>query len=156
LPFQPAIGVLKGATMSSAKPSASIITKGFWLAGAYNVLGVLFFSKLFTNTLLSSLDPAVFSWLGLLAIVLWGLAYASVANAYPSVPYLVLVFFVEKMVYTVTWLAWLVRNGDALPSLYSESPLTAVFFSIYGAGDLAFGLFFLWVAIHVFSGRNAA
>lgn len=132
--------------MSPPEHSTTMIAKGFWLASAYNVLGVLVFSKLFTNTLLSSLDPTVFSWPGLVSILLWGAAYASVAKSYRSVPYLVLVFFVEKMIYAVTWLTWLARNGGTLPSLYSESPLTAVFFSIYGAGDFVFGLFFLWVA----------
>jgi hypothetical protein len=125
----------------------SIITRVFWLAGAYNVLGVLFFSKLLTNTLLTSLDPAVFSWLGLVGIMLWGLAYASVAKTYQFVPRTVLVFFCVKMIYTVTWLKWLLENGQTLPSLYSESPLTAVFYSIYGGGDFIFGLFFLWVAV---------
>ena len=133
--------------MSSTEHSPPIIAKGFWLASAYNVLGILVFSKLFTNTLLSSLDPTVFSRLGLVSILLWGFAYASVARSHRSVPYLVLVFFVEKMIYVTTWLTWLGRNGAKLPSLYSESPLTAVFFSIYGAGDFVFGLFFLWVAI---------
>jgi len=124
-----------------------VITKGFWLAGAYNILGVLGFSKLFTNSLLSSLDPAVFSWLGLVAVMLWGLAYCSVARSYQSVPNLLLVFVVEKMIYTTTWLLWLIRNGSTLPALFSESPLTATYYSIYGAGDFLFGLFFLWVAI---------
>jgi hypothetical protein len=124
-----------------------VITKGFWLAGAYNIFGVLFFSKLFTNSLLSSLDPAVFSWLGLVAVMLWGLAYCSVAGSYQSVPYLLLVFVLEKMIYTVTWLTWLIKNGSSLPALFSESPLTATYYSIYGAGDFLFGLFFLWVVI---------
>jgi hypothetical protein len=122
-----------------------VITKGFWLAGAYNVFGVLVFSKLLTNSLLSSLDPAVFSWLGLVAVMLWGLAYSSVARSYRAVPYLLLVFFVEKMIYTMTWITWLTRNGGTLPELFSESPLTATYYSIYGAGDFIFGLFFLWV-----------
>ena len=125
----------------------SVITKVFWLAGAYNIFGVLVFSKLFTNSLLSSLDPAVFSWLGLVAVILWGLAYCSVATSYHSVPYLLWVFFIEKMIYTVTWLTWLARNGSTLPALFSESPLTATYYSIYGAGDLVFGLFFLWLVI---------
>lgn len=123
----------------------SVTTKIFWLAGAYNIFGVLVFSKFFTNSLLSSLDPAVFSWLGLVAVMLWGLAYCSVATSYHSVPYLLLVFFIEKMIYTVTWLRWLIRNGSTLPALFSESPLTATYYSIYGAGDLIFGLFFLWL-----------
>ena len=133
-----------------------MITKLFWMAGAYNVLGVLLFSKVFTNRLLASLDPVVCSWLGLVSIVLWGFAYASVARSYPTVPCLLLVFFVEKMIYTTTWLIWLIKNRDRLPSLFSESPLTAIFFSTYGAGDFVFGLFFLWVAIKTLSKREVA
>lgn len=36
-----------------------LITKGFWLAGAYNVFGMLLFSQLFMNPLLAAIDPAV-------------------------------------------------------------------------------------------------
>ena len=140
--------------MSHDERSNSIITKVFWVAGAFNVIGVLVFSKFFTNSLLSSLDPAVFSWLGLVAVMLWGFANWSVARSYPFVPYLLLVFFVEKMIYTLTWVRWLIKNGHTLPSLFSESPLTATFYSIYGAGDFAFGLFFLWVAIKVLQKRE--
>jgi hypothetical protein len=141
--------------LPSGHPKAAV-TKVFWLAGAYNILGVLLFSKLFTNSLLSSLDPAVFSWLGLVAVMLWGLAYCSVAKAYPSVPYLLLVFVVEKAIYTTTWLRWLIRNGSTLPALFSESPLTATYYSIYGAGDFIFGLFFLWVFLKSRQNRKAA
>ena len=133
--------------MSQNERAYSIINNVFLFAGAFNVFGVLVFSKFFTNLLLSSLDPAVFSWLGLVAVMLWGFAYCSVARSYPFVPYLLLVFFVEKMIYTLTWVRWLIKNGHTLPSLFSESPLTATFYSIYGAGDFAFGLFFLWVAL---------
>lgn len=136
--------------------SSSFITKVFWLAGAYNIFGVLLFSKLFTNSLLSSLDPAVFSWLGLVAVMLWGLAYCSVAKSYPSVPYLLLVFVAEKTIYTIAWLKWLIRNGSTLPALFSESPLTATYYSIYGAGDFIFGLFFLWVVLKGRQNRKGA
>jgi hypothetical protein len=132
----------------------SIISKGFWAAGAYNITGALLFSKFFTNTLLTSLDPVVFSWLGLVSIILWGMAYISVAKSYPFVPYLLLVFFVEKMIYTATWLHWLVKNGSTLPSLFSESPLTAICFAVYGSGDFAFGLFFLWLAMKILRERQ--
>jgi hypothetical protein len=123
------------------------ITKVFWAAGAYNITGAMVFSALFTNILLTSLDPVVFSWLGLVSIILWGCAYLSVAKSYAAVPLLLLVFFVEKMIYTATWLGWLAKNGGSLPALFSESPLTATCFLIYGGGDFAFGVFFLWLAI---------
>jgi hypothetical protein len=72
------------------------------------------------------------------------------------VPYLVLVFFGEKMLYTAAWLAWLARNGDTLPSLFDESPLTAAAYASYGAADFAFGLFFLWAALRGFRKRETA
>ena len=143
--------------MTYATLSDRAITRGFVLAGAANVFGMLVVSKLFTNSLLNSTDPAVFSWLGQVAIVLWGLAYWAVAQPFRHVPYLVMVFFIEKMVYTVSWLLWLVQKGQSLTSIASESLTTAVFFGMYGAGDLAFGLFFGWVALKVLrEGRRSA
>ena len=142
--------------MKYATLSDRAITRGFILAGAVNVFGMLVVSKLFTNSLLNSNDPAVFSWLGQVAIVLWGLAYWAVAQPFRFVPYLVIVFFIEKMVYTAGWLLWLVQKGDLLTHVASESLMTALFFGMYGAGDLAFGLFFGWVALNVLkSGRNS-
>jgi hypothetical protein len=133
-----------------------LVVKGFWLAGAYNIFGVLIVSKFFTNSLLSFLDPAVFSLVGLIAIILWGLAYCSVARSYQSSPYLVLVFFIEKMLYTTTWLMWLSTNGNKLPSLFAESPLTATFYSTYGAGDFIFAMFFLFTAVRCFRKHETA
>ena len=50
--------------MNDATLSDRAITRGFVLAGAVNIFGMLVVSKLFTNSLLNSTDPAVFSWLG--------------------------------------------------------------------------------------------
>jgi hypothetical protein len=126
---------------------ARIVTLGFLLSGAWNVMGMLLFSKLFTNRLLASLDPAVFSWFGQIAVVLWGLAYWSVATSYSCVPWLLVVFFLEKMIYGARWLAWLIAHGKTLPKIASESFLTAMFYAIYGAGDIAFGFLFGWLAL---------
>src|SRR5271155_23485 len=130
-----------------------IITQGFLLAGAWNVGGMLLFSRFFTNRLLTSIDPGVFSWLGEVAIVLWGFAYWSVAHSYQYVPWLLVVFFVEKMIYGGRWLAWLIAHGKTLPKIASESFLTAVFYAIYGAGDLIFGFLFGWVALRALTAR---
>lgn len=130
-----------------------MMTVGFLLAAAWNVLGMLAFSKFFTNRLLASLDPAVFSWLGQIAVVLWGLAYWSVAKSYPYVPWLLVVFFVEKMIYGGRWLVWLIAHGKTLPRIASESFLTAVFYAIYGAGDLIFGFLFGWLALRALTAQ---
>lgn len=129
------------------------ITNGFRLAGAYNVFGMLLFSHCFMNPLLAAIDPAVFSWLGQVGIVLWGLAYWAVAKTYHHVPALLAVFAFEKLVYFLAWLRWLSDKAQTLPSIASESPMTALFFSIYGGGDLLFGLFFAWTAWHVGKAR---
>ena len=92
-----------------------------------------------------------------MAIVLWGLAYWAAARPYRHVPYLVLVFCIEKMVYAVTWFIWLLQKGHTLTSVAAESLPTAIFFGAYGAGDFAFGLFFGWVAFKVLKEtRNSA
>ena len=140
--------------MSNESMPDRTITRGFILAGAVNVFGMLAISKLFTNSLLSSTDPAVFSWLGQVAIVLWGLAYWAVAKSYRHVPYLVIVFCIEKIVYTICWILWLLQKGHSLTSIASESMMTAIFFGMYGAGDLAFAIFFGWVAIKVLKGAR--
>lgn len=142
--------------MTNEISSNRTVVTGFLLAGAYNILGMLTVSRLFTNELLAAHDPAVFSWLGQIAIVLWGLAYLSVASSYRHVPYLVAVFCVEKLVYTGVWVFWLLESGQALPEIASASPLTAIFFATYGAGDLAFAIFFAWVAVTTMKGGRRA
>lgn len=122
--------------------SVSLITAGFLAAAAYNIIGMLAVSQLFSNPLLADSDPVVYSWLGQIAVVLWGFAYLAVARSYHHVPFLLLVFFVEKMVYVVTWLMWLSTNGHMLTQIAAMSPVTAGFFKTYGAGDRLFGLFF--------------
>lgn len=130
-----------------------LITNGFWLAGAYNVFGMLLFSQLFMNPLLAAVDPAVFSWMGQVGIVLWGLAYWAVARTCHHVPKLVAVFAAEKLVYALAWLRWMSEKAQTLPSIASESPMTALFFSMYGAGDFLFCLFFVWTYLQIGKAR---
>lgn len=130
-----------------SRDPTTTISRGLLLAGAYNVGGVLLFSQGLSSPDLGAQDPEVFSLLGLLAIMLWGCAYASVARVYHRVPYLLLVFALEKLLYTGNWLSWLDSHGHTLPALLDTQPLTAVFYAIYGAGDLAFAVFFAWVGI---------
>lgn len=131
-----------------------MFVRGFLLAAAYNIFGILIFSQGFSNPLLAQQDPAVFSWLGQVSILLWGLAYGAVAQRYLELPHLMLVFFVEKMLYVFTWGCWLSKHGSSLPELFNTSPLTALFFSVYGAGDLLFGLMFLLAARQAWQHRT--
>src|SRR5436190_15674160 len=98
---------------------------GFWAAGAFNVLGVLVFSRAGTNTYLSELYPEVFSSFGLLCIVLWGAAYVAAGGRRLPAPELSAVFAVEKAVYVGTWVVWLSRHGGTLAAIWDRDPLTA-------------------------------
>ena len=122
------------------------VSKVFVLAGLVNIGGVLLFSAGFTNDYLSELYPAVVSWFGLIAIMLWGAAYIAVAKSYARVRALVAVFMVEKLVYFATWVCWLLYPRPSLGEIFETSVLTGAFYASYGLIDLAFGVFFGWVA----------
>ena len=53
------------------------ITKGFILSGLLNILGVLIFSRIFSNNFIPAFDNQAMSNFGLLMIVLWGFAKAT-------------------------------------------------------------------------------
>ena len=114
---------------------------GFIAAGLTNILGILLFSRGFQNPLLGQAFPALFGNWGLVCIMLWGLAYLSVASSYRKVPLLIAVFALEKAVYVASWLWWLVHND--LAAVWGQDPLTGAFFALYGIIDLTFCLFFL-------------
>ena len=141
--------------MTPAQHPRPIITRGFLLAGCVNFFGTLLVSRCFTNRVLTSTDPVVFSNFGLIAIMLWGMAYVAVSKSYQTVPYVVMVFMVEKFIYAIAWVLWLARSGHQLPSLLSDAPLTGTFFLTYGAVDFLFGVFFAWVACRTLRDRSA-
>ena len=118
------------------------ITKGFVIAGLMN-LSVLIFSRFFTNTSISKFDPDVLSNFGLVMIIVWGLAYISVAKNFKTVKWLIAVFVIEKLIYGIVWIKWLTNNE--LTKVYNEDTLAGIFYTIYGLNDLAFCLFFLIV-----------
>jgi len=103
----------------------------------------LIFSRAFTNVAINEADPMVMSNFGLLMIVVWGLAYISSVTIISSIKWLAGVFALEKLVYVAVWLGWLSVNS--LTQLYSKDFFAGTFFSIYGANDLFFMLFFTWV-----------
>lgn len=118
------------------------ISQGFILAAIMN-LSVLVFSKLFTNPTIPEFDPDVMSTFGLVMIVLWGLAYAAVAKSYYKVKWLVRVFAIEKLVYVVVWIQWLLNNN--LSDVFEKDILAGLFYSVYGVNDLLFCVFFTYV-----------
>ena len=56
------------------------ISKLFVFAGLSNILGVLIFSKLFTNQVMMNTQPDVMGYFGLISIILWGLAYIAASE----------------------------------------------------------------------------
>ena len=113
---------------------------GLIAAGLMNIGGVLVFSRGFTNTAINQADPVVMSNFGLLMIVVWGLAYLGAATVTSSIRWIAGAFAVEKLVYVVVWCKWL--SANSLAELYAKDLFAGVFFSIYGANDLVFMLFF--------------
>ncbi|WP_373778621.1 hypothetical protein [Glaesserella sp.] len=133
----------------------NVIAFFFILAGLYNLGGILYATSFFMDQTIVDVNPAVFSWFGQISVILWGLAYLSVSFSFYNVPKLVFVFFIEKMVYAVTWAVWFFSNQDVVTKLAETSPKLASFFKFYGAGDLFFGLFFLWVVIRTTREKSA-
>ena len=123
----------------------NILRYGLLAAAAMNVGGILVFSKFFTNEAVNEADPVVMSNFGLVMIAVWGLAYAGAAAIRSGISWLLLAFAVEKLVYVFVWVKWLSENS--LSALYERDFLAGVFYSIYGANDFVFMLFFLWAAV---------
>lgn len=118
------------------------LNKAFILAGLTNIGGILSMSVFFTNSSISTPDPAVMSTFGLYMIILWGAAYIAVANHWQQLGWLCAVFCVEKIFYSVNWLVWLSDNSGSLAGLYDQHPMTGLFYSIYGIPDIIFTFVF--------------
>ena len=122
-----------------------LIRNGLIATGLMNIGGVLMFSKGLTNTAINNADPVVMSNFGLLMIIVWGLAYISAATISSSIKWLAAAFAVEKLVYVLVWIRWMLDNS--LSSLYSTDVMAGIFYSIYGVNDFVFMLFFAWIFV---------
>lgn len=119
------------------------IRLGFILAGLANILGVSILSSLLTNEAIPETDPVVMSQFGLLMIMVWGLVFISVSNSFGKVRWLVGVFVIEKLVYVIAWLRWILSND--LSAVFEKDAMAGIFYSIYGPNDLIFLIFFAFV-----------
>jgi len=122
------------------------ITKGFIISGLMNA-SVLIFSRLFTNSTIAEFDPNVMSNFGLLMILIWGLAYISVAKSYDKVKWLVGIFAIEKLIYGCVWIHWILNN--TISEVYEKDLMAGVFYSIYGINDWVFFIFFVVVFLRL-------
>ncbi len=131
--------------------NSTLVRNGLIAAGLMNIGGVLLFSRAFTNTAINRADPVVMSNFGLLMIVVWGLAYLGAAAITSNIKWLAGAFALEKLIYVVVWFRWLSENS--LAQLYSIDLFAGAFFSIYGANDLLFMLFFASVVVTQYRGK---
>ncbi|HMS68062.1 MAG: hypothetical protein WAT92_17085 [Saprospiraceae bacterium] len=127
------------------------ISKGFIIAGLMN-MAVLAFSRFFTNPVIPESDPDVMSNFGLLMIIVWGLAYISVAKNYQNVKWLVAVFAVEKLIYGLIWIKWMF--GNSVADVFAKDKMAGLFYGVYGVNDWMFFIFFLWVFIRLLKSQN--
>lgn len=123
------------------------ISKGFILAGIMNIVGVLVSSRCFTNAVIPAVDGVVMSNFGLLMIIIWGLAYISVAKNYDKVKWLVGVFVIEKLIYGLIWTKWILNNN--LSDVFEKDQSAGRFYATYGINDWIFFIFFLLVFIRL-------
>ncbi|WP_411291055.1 hypothetical protein [Sphingorhabdus sp.] len=124
-----------------------MIHKGFIIAGLSNILGVIICSKALTNDVMLATQPDVMGYFGLISIILWGLAYISVCKSYNQARWLVGVFAIEKLVYVIVWLAFI--TSHSLSAIYEQDVLAGAFYTIYGANDFIFMLFFSFVFLRL-------
>jgi hypothetical protein len=121
----------------------NLITKGFKLAGILNISGVLMFSRFFTNRAIYDTDPNAMSKFGLLMIIVWGLAFIASSKKHKDLKWLVGVFAIEKLVYSIYWTFWILKN-DLIP-IYQQDLMAGFFYTVYGLNDWLFFLFFTFV-----------
>jgi len=114
------------------------------LIGVVNLTLLGFLTPFLNGDLLAAQDPLFFSWSGVVIIALWGLAYIAVAPVWDKVPWLLLVFAAEKMLFDLRWVHWIIHHGERLPALFEQDLMVALFYSAYGVWDGACALVFLW------------
>lgn len=119
---------------------------GFIVAGMVNIVGILIVTRGLQSDTLALADPGVFSFFGLLMIMLWGLAYLASAPHATSSIWLPAVFGLEKLAYTLNWVQWTSAHAQTLPAIREHDLLGSMFLAGYGINDGIFMVFFATVA----------
>lgn len=129
------------------KINNELLTKGFFLAGLMNIIGVLTFSQFFTNVVIPEFDNQAMSNFGLIMIVLLGFVFIAVAKNFQNLKWLIAVFILEKLIYATHWTKWMTTNN--LTDVFEKDTMAGIFYTIYGINDWIFFVFFLFVFIRL-------
>ncbi len=121
------------------------VRRGFRLCAAFNIVGILLFSRLFTNQVLFDTDPTLFAPAGCALIMVWGLAYVASIDVVEQAPTLAAVFALEKAIYLGLWVMWIAEHGQDLAALWAADAFAGFFYSVYGIGDGLCAVYFAWV-----------
>jgi hypothetical protein len=116
-----------------------VITAGFLVGAAYNVVGMLVVTRAFSSETFFAVDSQLFSRPGCVLVMIWGLVYAAQSCYWKRAPAISAALALEKLFYVIWWVAWVVAHGAGLGELWRADPLSGFFFSAYGAGDALFG-----------------
>lgn len=84
-------------------------------------------------------------------ILVWGLAYISVAKTYQNVIWLIAVFVIEKLIYGIVWTNWIINIS--VSEVFEKDTFAGVFYSLYGINGWFFCLFFLFVFIRLMKNK---
>lgn len=131
----------------------STATQGFVVAGIYQIVSILGFNQFFTNRILNETDPIVFSTIGQVLLLLFGLVYLWLAKKFTRAPLLVGLLSFTNFLYAGAWFYWLLTSPEKLDALAGQSMLLFSFFSSYGFAYFLFGCFCAMVAINTRKGR---
>jgi hypothetical protein len=113
------------------------------LSGLLNILGALIFTKFFTHPIIVEQHPEVMSFFGMFMLMIWGILMLVMAFNYTSAPNILLVLALEKFIYVIVWVNWIL--GNSLEEVFQKDVLSGIFYSIYGPNDLIFLLVFLFI-----------
>ncbi|PNW27047.1 hypothetical protein [Formosa algae] len=130
----------------------SIVKKLMYLSGMMNIGGVLVLSRFFSNKVINEADPVVMSNFGLLMIVVWGLSFLAMAPKWDHLKWVIGAFVIEKFIYGFVWTKWLMNNN--LSDVYEQDMMAGIFYTIYGANDWFFFIFYLIVFIYLSKTQN--
>lgn len=129
------------------KITNELLIKGFILSGLMNILGVLTFSRFFTNAVIPEFDSQAMSNFGLLMIVLWGFVFIAVSKNFQHLKWLIAVLTLEKLIYATHWTKWMTTNN--LADVFEKDKMAGIYYTIYGINDWVFFVFFLFVFIRL-------